>query len=513
MLIDKVDDNVTDLDEIEARKQISDALNVLQMAGPQQMLIHSAYGNSGGGFNVPERQQLLTLLGTLGMPQQTLKNIAIANGNGTGQSQGYNTLAELIKIRSNSFTGLSQFADITDFWSVTAGIGAAILIGTYYDVKFDVHAMPGYTNTEFRVYRGKVSGWFLFLPVSVSSYEVKVKNVQGYDAAPGGVYDLSQFATGVDFTAINSYSGIDIISPPNFCFVPTVSALNIVSELSNPYYQIPGETLLVSQSKTNFNEVHLYNPPSYLQQSTPQYNSELHVAFTPSNADIFANYLFNNNDEINDEQAITTLHKRTYNFGANTQGSNVVKTNDRLTRDLTVSGDATQNGVLCVNCANNIAFTDISSNPLVSTSNFSVILTGNCNSPYYSELIIDDFGVLEIGVDENKTGSFSIHRNNRVRLKSGGVLRIHDGSQLIVSEGANFIFEDGATIELLGPNAELVIKGKVTVGDNATLTFSGSGHMVIDQFIYDGVYDNFWNIGQNAKLELIGSPPKNTARV
>lgn len=90
-------------------------------------------------------------------------------------------------------------------------------------------------------------------------------------------------------------------------------------------------------------------------------------------------------------------------------------------------------------------------------------------------------------------------------LKSGSTLRVANNSQLIIEEGANFIFENGASIELLGNNATLVIKGKVTVGDNATLTFTGTGRMVIDQFIFDGVYDNFWDIGQNARLELNGS--------
>jgi hypothetical protein len=155
---------------------------------------------------------------------------------------------------------------------------------------------------------------------------------------------------------------------------------------------------------------------------------------------------------------------------------------------------------------NNNSSSGFSNNPIGGAPTGGSVNTVSTNACQGVTININNGAALEVGdLSGHSTGIFKLKKGSTLALKAGSSLKVADNSKIVIEDGANFIFEEGASIELLGSNAELVIKGKVTVGDNSTLTFTGQGHFVIDQFIYDGVYDNFWNIGQNAKLELIGS--------
>jgi hypothetical protein len=126
------------------------------------------------------------------------------------------------------------------------------------------------------------------------------------------------------------------------------------------------------------------------------------------------------------------------------------------------------------------------------------------------DLTICQEAVINVITGEFVIGDASNNRTANVTFNSGTSLIIHDkliieeGSKLIIEDGANFTFFDGAQIELQGPNSILEIRGKVTIGDNATFTFSGDGRIVIDQFIYSGVRDDFWDIGENTSFILEG---------
>jgi hypothetical protein len=101
------------------------------------------------------------------------------------------------------------------------------------------------------------------------------------------------------------------------------------------------------------------------------------------------------------------------------------------------------------------------------------------------DLTIEQGGELIIGdAAANNKAEFIISGGSSLTLGNNGTLKIKEGSKLIIEDGANFTFEDGTSIQLQGPNAELVIQGKLTLGANTTFTHSGNGKIIFDQQVY-----------------------------
>lgn len=494
--------------------------DLLDLPATKQMLIY----NSEYTIVAPDRIQFQQTLDALGMPQNTVQNIAIANGNGTSTSQGFNTLQKLLAIHGNSFnlgTNIKfkigeLWAGPTDLTSFVLGTFAALSLGTFASLDFDVYAMPGTTSTFHKIYKGEFKLAVLFHPVVTDKRTVKVSNAIPYDNAPAGNWDIDDLSDGLtdDLRAIDGIA----IYHSTFGFTPTVSVLNISSLISNPHASLPSETNIISQNLSPFKKAHVYQPNSYMGADPPAGNNEQHTTFTPSNVDIMNDIMFNHSNDIN-TQSSNTLAQRTYNFGENRQGTAVQKTNDRLTRNLTVRGTSSTPGILCVNCNDVISYTDITSNPTANTASFSVILTGNCEQEG-SELTIDEYGILEIGSSNMKEGVFTVSGKSTLRIKENGILKVKDGAKLIIQDNANFIFEEGAQIELQGFGSVLKVQGKLTIANNANFTFTGNGKLVFDQDVkwaYNGTnyylkHDEYWDIGSNASFTVIGSTPVNYDR-
>ncbi len=483
-------------------EQVREALDVLRGPAARQMLIYNI-------FNDGTRAQFLDYLAGLGMPQQTLKNIGIASGNGNGVGQGFAPLSKMVEIDVNSFTALSQFTNTNDFWSFMAGFAAVVLMGASADVDFDIYALPDFRTNYSKIYYGRIRIYVLYvLPVNLSKREVEINRAQPYDVAPGGRYDLNEFG-GAQFQELNDIPGIDI-NRASFGYIPTVSALNIVDERLNPWYNTQGEAQLVNQAKTNFDEVHFYQPQDYLAAAPAQDNNENHITFTPSNADVMATYLFTDDNGIN-TLAGGTLHKRTFNFGENRQLDPVRRTTYKIDQDLTVSGDAAASGKICVNCHDKIGFTDVPANPMSGTDVFTLHITNSCSFdlPQLTEVVIEDGGVLELGSSQGKTGHAVVQLNSILRVKAGGKVIVHNQGKLTIEEGGEFILEEGASLELLDKDAALVVRGKLTLGDNATLTFSGNGKLVFDQdipWVGNGLdFTDFYSFGANTSVVLQGT--------
>ncbi|MEQ9263283.1 MAG: hypothetical protein RLP14_08995, partial [Owenweeksia sp.] len=428
-------------------------------------------------------------LSQLGMPQETERNIAVANGNDADQSQGYSTLEDIFV----------AYCDNNSCFLVNQGIN----INFRYDLL--INAAPGNTSTPFTVYRGEIWHEVLYGNIKkyiANTYEYKMKNATPYDNAPGGAYNFEYFGLNPNDLSFNA------TVKDGFCFIPTVSALNITSELNNPHYTADEQTV-VSLAKTNFDEVHLLNPEDYPDEITAP-NNEPHTALTPSNVDVFENFLFN---DLTGPEDVGAIYQTKYNFSLykNPANNEITKTTDRITDVVTVSGTSTTPGKLCINCTGELAF-PASANPYSNSDHFQVLIADACDGAQGS-VTVQSNGIVEVGENLSKTGSLIVENDGRLVIQNGGKIIVNDGSELIIADGGTLRFLNGGEIELAGPNSKIVIQGQISVPSNTVLTFTGSGKVVFDQnmrrtdfwgnpFIE---YDDYWDIGANSELIFEGN--------
>ncbi|MEQ9263286.1 MAG: hypothetical protein RLP14_09010, partial [Owenweeksia sp.] len=436
-----------------------------------------------------------------GMPQETELNIGVSNGSDNGNDQGFSASSMLIQAScTGSYSGC-HYTTNTPFM-----VNDRLWTGINLKYEFRIKAAPPYGSSSTEVYHGKI--WHNpagFLPplYAAKPYTYKVKNVYPYDNAPGGEYNYEDF--GLDpaelpFKSVTIYNN-------NFGFIPTVSALNITSEINNPHY-VADEQDVINQAKTNFDAVHLLNPPAYPMAVAPPIN-EPHIHLTPSNIDVFTTFLFN---DVDGPEGVGTLNQVTYNYGRyEDPNSNATqKTTDRVTDLITITGSSSVPGKLLINGNGSIGLST-DPNPSNNTSQFGVVLAVSCDANV-GILDIGANGVVEVGAGATKTGTLTALEGTRISVNNGGKLVIKEGSRLIIDDGAELRFFDGATVEI-ATNAEVVIKGKMAVGSNTQFTFTGTGKLVFDQDMWrlDGSgnpfrdYDEYWDIGTNAEFVIEGT--------
>src|SRR5690554_3688137 len=309
----------------------------------------------------PDNQDHATFmnhLNTQGMPDSTLQNIAISNGNVIGQNQGFGTQDLIAKVNLTSLNALSTLTEASSEWSFIAGIAAAGLLNTYARVKLDLKALPGTVNEYHKIYERRITIKVIGLFPSWSKYTVKVKNAIPFDNAPGGSYDLNAIKskkikvedpTGgsnhVYYTVpelVQTWEPAIKLHIDKFCFIPTVSALNISTAFAHPSNQI-NITALENSGETGFQKLFVLDDSKY-QPSSSAPTNEAHTSFTPSSMEAFRG-LINPHFSFNH----SSIDGFTYNFGSTIIGSDVINTADRITRPLTVSGLSSANGAIWVN--------------------------------------------------------------------------------------------------------------------------------------------------------------------
>lgn len=187
----------------------------------------------------------------------------------------------------------------------------------------------------------------------------------------------------------------------------------------------------------------------------------------------------------------------TYNFTKNTP--------QHILNDVDVLGNLVVNGNLPsgLTPGNGGAYPDPGSHIVVSTN--------KCDP---SLLNVENGAHLYIGDQLNfSSGELRITTGSIVHLKTGSELKVGPGSSLIIEDGAILIIEQGASIELVNESSILEIKGKIQIGNDAIFTFTGDGHVVLDQHIgkfdangiWTNAYDDYWEFGANSSIKLQGS--------
>ena len=206
-------------------------LSRLDTPASRQMLLYHHLAGSGTVGADPLRAAWLADLAANGNWPLVPRLVAVANGSGTGQDQGFAAGAQII-----AYEYRSLLVDIDgDVWAVPDG-GPGQMI-------FD-------------------GGINLIWPLPDTYRTVSVGGTQPWDAAPGG-YRGSM----AQMDATTAPYGDIVALHDNHCFIPTVSALAL--EGVGPFHDIDGDPDLLT--RTAFDQVHW-----------PDANQE-HIAITVQN--------------------------------------------------------------------------------------------------------------------------------------------------------------------------------------------------------------------------------------
>ncbi len=185
-------------------------------AARQMLLFHHRATSGTTARPHSNRAAWLADLSSIGDWPLNVRKVAVANGSGTGQSQGFNAGNQVILYEHRSF-----LVDIDgDVWAVPDG-GSPRLI-------FD-------------------GGINLIWPLNDTYQQVSIGGSLPWDGAPGGSRDSM-----AEMDATPAPYGDIIALHDDHCFVPTVSALALAGV--GPFHDIAGDAALMS--RTEFDEVY-----------------------------------------------------------------------------------------------------------------------------------------------------------------------------------------------------------------------------------------------------------------
>ncbi len=208
-------------------------------AARQMLLYHHAATSGSTAAPDPLRAAFLADLAAVGDWPTGPRKVAVANGSGTGQTQGFGPGAQLIDYTYRSFL---------------------------VDIDGNVWAVPDGGAAQTVFYGGINEIW----PLPDTYQTIAVGGTLAWDGAPGG--SRASMAQ-MDTTAV-PYGDI-VALHDSHCFIPTVSSLAIAG--AGPFYDVAGDADLLAH--TPFDAVHW-----------PTANQE-HIAITPENKAWFVSEL------------------------------------------------------------------------------------------------------------------------------------------------------------------------------------------------------------------------------
>lgn len=189
---------------------IGDGIVLLERPATQQMLIvQKDLTNQYTSF--------LDDFHALGDLQQA-REIAISNGSQLSNTQSFNPHQKMLDVTAFSWIPLA-------------------LIGTGTVTKVEVWALPDHPADYEKIYRANIYTQIFSIPVSFHHHVEKIKDIYPVDSAPGGYFgydlDIQDNFSNVGWFLINTVLGLNIgnTGVDNFCFIPSVSSLDIDSSL------------------------------------------------------------------------------------------------------------------------------------------------------------------------------------------------------------------------------------------------------------------------------------------
>lgn len=441
------------------------AEDMLHNMGARQLLIEQAYFEDS-----PDYVQLMTDFDALGYPN--IEMAAVSNGSEIVEGQGFSPHSQLFH------SDLSSYYFVPFFWQfVTYALGSNV------QYKADVWALPENNTTPEKIYEGKFRHIIFYIPVAMDEAIIGSINGWPYDSGPGGYHDIS------DFFGSGSLPSSATFYYTKYSHIPTPSALGVNPPAGeNNYYNVQAANI-IGNSLTPFSRYAAVN-----DNILPNIDNEPHTAFSINSAALMHDFLIDFDQSMNDN-LLTTISNETYNYGSTTN----LNTTHRQIYDVVVDA----NGKYCANSNIGIGYLSAGNGVATSGSNFDVYIGGGDCNTQGAKVTVNSGGEFIIGDNStSNTSTVYFQDISELILNSGGKLIIRDNCTVILESESKFTFMDGAQIELQGNNAVLEIRGDVVLGNNALLTFTGSGFVR-----WDVPYQGFSNVtaGSNAGIKFQGS--------
>jgi|GEM_PF-3160599 len=454
--------------------------NALKSKAAKELLVYNIFQKNKSYFPTSQSNYAQILIGEisenhltfrnkldqLGLPQKPYK-VAIASGSRIMKNQGFPSVTKLYELDA-AFSGWESGAYVDgsislEYWDA-GGIYSNNYIG-YTAHPWYLGFAPVVSKSDSRLYRNP-------------------SNLASIDRVPGGIRKLApEIRETVKTTSLSGFNfniASNVAHQRDQCFVPTISALNLVSD---DYFFNVKAALISGNIPTQFDEVYL--PDDNTNHVTITDGSKLsagnNVSFTLRKIDLGS------------PVALKSLNT-SFNYGESSLVSHKAVNNNGK---LYLYGD----------------FKDTRLNTTSSSGDLhKYTLNSGCGN---NQLLVKSGGEVILGnsVQGNKA-EFTIPKDGTLIIESGGKIRINNGSKLLLKKGSNLILEAGNAVILNGQNSEILIQGKLTMKQNATLSTS-NGKLIFDQdipWITDPIsgnplrdIDSYLDIETGAKLHLIGT--------
>lgn len=373
-------------------------------------------------------------------PLQNCKTVGISNGSGNGAG-------------GTGEMGAGELAfRITDraLYNIWAKSFIELLSSTSIDVNINGYTAPGVSSAGGNlVYFGDVTFSYLWglLSDRNSMAVYGPSDMKPIDTCPGGTIGATFIdrATLADLDVPESV----ILNGQNFCFIPTVSALDIQgigSDLIHP------NLLNNDFSTTTYDDINTQTGTVVVNRiggGTAIVNNNSHVIMDFQNISLLLNTA-----KVEGESLTNPLTSRTYNFG---EGVGVTGspfrptiTPDYFKRNMHITGS----GKVWINRNDRIAYTDVALNVANAIgTHFDVTMGKDLCSGAAREVLVNNGGELSIGQwSSGNTGSLTLNDQTKLTIGSGGIVTLDEKSFITIKQGG--------TVEIL-PGGKLIVKKMV----------------------------------------------------
>ena len=392
-----------------------------------------------------------------------VNHIAIANGSGIGEGQLIGPGEKILEISGiydpPTGAGRLAFDKLRVFFANTPGAS----FNTVY---------------RQRLYALLVGGT-LIVPVG-GNHEIEFSEDRQFDSAPGSSQNYG-FPDRIRNIVSDPNLNFDFGSQQmQWCFVPTISALNIPGD-PDPNITIGpdcgGGSVLRCTFSTDDSVNSPYNNNVPGLAPMPEHNQN-HVSInTP-----VISYLLTNTHKLKILDEV--LNNKNFNFGeieeypADNTWDNFSfwKTEDYIDHDLLVTGS----GQLLINALDKIGCSTENNELTVPATNFKVRVQAGCNENI--TLTNENGGQIEVGhfgLNTTNTGELILSKNTRMIINSGGHTRVNKNSKLIIEDGAEIIVNDGGKLESREGVIEIKDGGILQINSNAELESSWGGEIFV----------------------------------
>lgn len=406
-----------------------DGLNQINTPASKQMLIHHYTKNS----IEPKCTQYRKIF---------LENCA---ANGIVSSNGYPVIPRKIALINGS--GIAELQDVNGKLFSMEKYKYGFLVA-----EAQVYSSPNKGTSKVGYFMA-VNPNDITHPRRLTKYASVVPNSPypiNIDDAPGGYFNTQEILTGLKSGQSNSMFNV---IHDNHNFIPTSSSLDIKfpDEFVNYKLEVNRENI-VCNGRTPFDA---YYAPNY---------NEPHITITNENANWLRREIKNAFRTVEAvSNGIIISNDMVFNYG-------------RATKNFCSKSISVQNGgILGVNM--NLPTGYLNEAVPLTGSSYAVETYNSC----VEKLVIKvkDNGKLILGDANSNTGKFILAENSSLNLLDNSTLSIYNNSTLLIKKGAQMLIGKNAKINLLGPNARIIIEGRLEVLEGATFTFNGQGYITI----------------------------------